>query len=80
VCVTRILVKFIILLFPIFGVLSILENEYLHLWPILAFLCYMGLVSFLLLAYELLTCCCFSVKYPYYIFTPNDLQKERAHI
>ncbi len=56
---SRIVVKLLIICFPIFGILSIskdneLENKYVHI-----FIIYMGIAALLLIIYELVTCLCY---------------------
>ena len=70
---TRILVKFVIFLFPIFGLWSISKDHWLHIWQIYAFIIYMSVITLLLLVYEVMTCCCLSKKYPGFIFEENNL-------
>lgn len=72
------LVKFIIFLFPIFGLLSIAQDHWLHLAPIHFFIFYMTAITLLLLVYEVVTCCCFSTKYPAFIFRANDLNRANT--
>lgn len=65
---SRIVVKLIIICFPIFGLLSIskdneLDNKYVHI-----FIIYMGVAALLLIIYELVTCLCYEEKHPEFLF------------
>ena len=79
VCFTRVAVKFIIFLFPIFGLWSTSADHYMHLWQIHAFIIYMAVITVLLVVYEIATCCCVP-RYPAFIFEPNNLTETTKEV
>jgi hypothetical protein len=77
---SRIIVKLLIISFPIFGLLSIsrdheLDNKYVHI-----FIIYMGAAALLLIVYELITCLCYEEQHPEFLFTQNDLKEANDRV
>ena len=77
---TRILVKFMVFVFPAFGLLSISKDPHLRQWELRAFILYMGAVCVLLIVYEAASCCCLGKKYPEFLFEANDLKQAHEEV
>ena len=64
----RLFIKFFMMIWPLCGIFSYAEDNFLNIIEVAGFALYMTLVSFLLVMYEIYTCVFNENQNPQYIF------------
>ena len=70
----RMFVKFLIMIWPIMGIISYTLDSFLNIDEISLFALYLTFMALILIGYEVWACTIGENRNPEFIFRPNDLQ------